>query len=283
MFSSTFETLLVLLAVFVTAAAAGPVAGLWHYEVVHNSSMAPTLRAGGVAVVVPEPVGSVRVGQVIAFRPPGVRYVRIHRVVRVHRVTALSQRGEGIWVTTKGDANKAADPGPVRLEGATAYEEHLFVPYLGYAAAVLDDRWARAALEAGLLALLMGGGVYLARGARDTEQVDGEPAAWAGWPRPRPRPQPQGAYLAGERATTASMVALNQIYGAARGPDPTVIDPRTTEPRTGVAGTTEPRTTEPGTTEPRTTEPRTTEPRTGGAGTGGAGTGGAGGQETAAL
>lgn len=69
--SSSLEAMLFLLATVVVVAAIGPVAGWWHYEVIESGSMTPALRVGGVAVLWPEPVSSVRAGQIIAVHPPG--------------------------------------------------------------------------------------------------------------------------------------------------------------------------------------------------------------------
>ena len=169
--NSGFEALLFLLAGMVVIAAVGPIAGCWRYEVVESGSMTPALRTGGIAVVRAEPLAAVRVGQVLAFHPPGMaNYVRIHRVV------SLTRRGDQIWVVTKGDANNVADPGPIRLEGATAYTERLFVPYVGYLGVWLYNPSTRQALEGLLLALMVGGGLYLIW----TKQDEAEPVPVAG-------------------------------------------------------------------------------------------------------
>src|SRR5579875_2074071 len=71
-----------LLAAVIITAAIGAGTGWWHFEVIESGSMTPALRVGGVAVVQPEPVGAVRVGQVIALHPPNQPgIVRVHRVI----------------------------------------------------------------------------------------------------------------------------------------------------------------------------------------------------------
>jgi signal peptidase I len=181
--SSSLEAILFLLATVVVAAAIGPVAGWWHYEVIESGSMTPALRVGGVAVLWPEAVSSVRAGQVIAFHPPGQgNYVRIHRVISV------TDHDGQVWVRTKGDANNAADPGPVLLDGKTAYAEHYFVPYLGYLGVWLYKQSTRVALEVVLFVLMVAGGLSLIWGKKDREEevdntVEKELVIPARWPR----------------------------------------------------------------------------------------------------
>jgi signal peptidase len=165
--SSSLEAILFLLATVVVVAAIGPVAGWWHYEVIESGSMTPTLRVGGVAVLWPGPVSSVRAGQIIAFHPPGeANYVRIHRVI------AVTDRDGQVWVRTKGDANNVADPGPMRLDGKTAYAEHYFVPYLGYLGVWLYKQSTRVALEVVLFTLMVAGGLFLIWGKKDHEEEE---------------------------------------------------------------------------------------------------------------
>jgi signal peptidase I len=167
----------------VVVAAIGPVAGWWHYEVIESGSMTPALRVGGIAVLWPEPVSSVRAGQIIAFHPPGEgNYVRIHRVV------AVTERDGQVWVRTKGDANNVADPGPVRLDGKTAYAEHYFVPYLGYLGVWLYKQSTRVALEVVLFTLMVAGGLFLIWSKKDPaeekdETIEKELVIPARWPR----------------------------------------------------------------------------------------------------
>src|ERR1700733_13632715 len=181
--SSSLEAILFLLATVVVVAAIGPVAGWWHYEVIESGSMTPALRVGGIAVLWPEPVSSVRAGQIIAVHPPGEgNYVRIHRVI------AVTDRDSQVWVRTKGDANNAADPGPVRLDGKTAYAEHYFVPYLGYLGVWLYKQSTRVALEVVLFTLMVAGGLFLIWGKKDPgeekeETVEKELVIPARWPR----------------------------------------------------------------------------------------------------
>ena len=239
--SSSLEAILFLLATVVVVAAIGPVAGWWHYEVIESGSMTPALRVGGVAVLWPEPVSSVRAGQIIAFHPPGEGdYVRIHRVI------AVTDRDGQVWARTKGDANNVADPGPVRLDGKTAYAEHYFVPYLGYLGVWLYKQSTRVALEVVLFTLMVAGGLFLIWGKKDLkeeeESVEKELVIPARWPRQkqgRALPEHRAAEhraaekLLAEKASAASAVsllALSHIYTASsKGGDvaPTADEPVT--------------------------------------------------------
>ena len=125
--SSSLEAMLFLLATVVVVAAIGPVAGWWHYEVIESGSMTPALRVGGVAVLWPEPVSSVRAGQIIAVHPPGAG-----NEVRIHRVIAVTDRDGQVWVRTKGDANNAPDPGLMQARRHDGLRRALFraIPWL---------------------------------------------------------------------------------------------------------------------------------------------------------
>jgi signal peptidase I len=200
------------LAAAVIFAAVGPLAGWWHYEVIESGSMTPALKVGGVAVVVPEPLKDVRAGQILAFHPPGMKdYVRIHRVISV------THRGDQVWIRTKGDANPAADPGPVRLASQTAYVERMFVPYVGYGGVWLYKHSTRTALEGVLFAIMVSGGLWLIWGNRD-EEDERRPvpvATPSTWPLHVPgRPRTAGAHAAAGQAATATLVALNNLYTA---------------------------------------------------------------------
>jgi signal peptidase len=191
----------------VLIAAVGPLAGWWHYEVVESGSMTPTLRTGGIAVIEAEPVSAVRVGQVIAFHPPGMgNYLRIHRVI------SLTQRHGQVWVTTKGDANNVADPGPIRLEGKTAYTERLFVPYVGYAGVWLYKHSTRVALEWALVALVVCGGLYLIWDQPEQEADELAPDA-----RTARGAMATTGTASGATATTASGATATTATGTASG------------------------------------------------------------------
>lgn len=166
--NGVFEGMLGLLALTMVLAALGPIAGWWHYEVVESGSMVPDLPVGSVAIVRPESLAAVQVGQILAFHPPHMKsYVRIHRVI------ALDRRNGQVWIRTKGDANNTADPGPVRLKGDLAYHEVFEVPFVGYGAVYLYRHSTRTGLEVALFLVVVAGGMYLIW-ARDDETPESD-------------------------------------------------------------------------------------------------------------
>lgn len=95
-------------------------------EAVRSDSMAPTLRAGDLAVLRSTDADSVAPGDIILFRDEGGARV-LHRVV--------GGSAEEGWIT-QGDANGGADPGSVPA-GAVVGELVLRLPFAGAALAKL--------------------------------------------------------------------------------------------------------------------------------------------------
>lgn len=117
-----------------------PRLGLYRPVTVLSSSMKPTFSPGDMIVDVPEPVGAVRVGQVISYRVPvGERWVESHRIVRI------LHGGAHPVVQTKGDANNGVDPWTAKLEGHTAWRQVAVIPKLGYLINALRGRTLRIA------------------------------------------------------------------------------------------------------------------------------------------
>jgi signal peptidase len=115
-----------------------------HFQTVLSNSMQPTTSAGDVAITQAVPVGSVRVGDVVAFMPPGNAQVVMHRVSSVR----------GAVITTKGDANPVEDPWHVTLTGPTAYRLIAVVPALGWLTELQRPVLLLAGLLVGLAILL---------------------------------------------------------------------------------------------------------------------------------
>lgn len=104
-----------------------PALGLYRTATVLSGSMRPTFSPGDVVLLAPEPLRSVRVGQVISYRVPvGEHQIETHRVVRV--ITG----GEHPTVQTRGDANNTNDPWTATLEGTTAWRQVGTIPMLGF-------------------------------------------------------------------------------------------------------------------------------------------------------
>jgi signal peptidase len=114
-----------------------PRLGLYRPLTVLSGSMRPTFDPGDLVIVRPEPVSSVRVGQVISYSVPvGEHQVETHRVIRVLR------GGAHPIVQTQGDANNWRDPWTAQLQGPTAWRLTTVIPYGGYAINALRGRTA---------------------------------------------------------------------------------------------------------------------------------------------
>jgi signal peptidase len=104
----------------------GSVAGWWRIETVLSGSMQPAIHPGDLELLRPEATDDITVGQVVAFHPP-------HEQITVtHRVVDVQHDNEGVWITTKGDANNAADPwGRIRVGGSRVWVVRHVVPRAG--------------------------------------------------------------------------------------------------------------------------------------------------------
>lgn len=98
-----------------------------------TGSMSPTYEPGSVVVVRPTPAEQLQIGDPITFQERSG-----DPTVVTHRIVSISFAGDGTReFTTRGDANGAADPEPVRevqVRGKVWYS----VPLVGYAATALD-------------------------------------------------------------------------------------------------------------------------------------------------
>ena len=129
--------------------ATGVLAGLWRLVTVDTGSMRPTLNPGDIAILASEPIASVKVGQVLAFHPPGEPNTTV-----IHRVISLELRDSGAVIQTQGDANNAADQWHALLGGQVAWHEIARVRGVGYVAAWVQLPALRLAILV-VIALLM--------------------------------------------------------------------------------------------------------------------------------
>lgn len=107
-----------------------PHLGLYRTLTVLSASMEPTFSPGDVIVVRPEPIESLRVGQIVSYRVPvGVHQVETHRVVKIVRGAGTDHP----VIQTKGDNNTVVDPWTAQLGGTTIYRLEAVVPNAGYA------------------------------------------------------------------------------------------------------------------------------------------------------
>jgi len=114
-----------------------PRLGAYRTATVLTASMRPTFAPGDIVVTEPEPVSSVRVGQVISYRVPvGEHQIETHRVVKI----VQGQGTSNPVIQTRGDANQANDPWTARLQGATAWRQVAVIPKLGYVVNALRGR-----------------------------------------------------------------------------------------------------------------------------------------------
>jgi signal peptidase I len=121
------RALLALALILFVAIALLPALGLYRPVTVLSGSMRPTFSPGDMVVLKPEPLSSVRVGQVISYQvPTGIHQVETHRVVKVTGPASEPT------VQTRGDANNANDPWTATLHGATAWQQVAVIPKLGY-------------------------------------------------------------------------------------------------------------------------------------------------------
>jgi signal peptidase I len=115
----------------VAVAATGMTLGAWRFTVIDTGSMRPTLNPGDIAILTSEPTTALRLGQIVAFHPPGEQHLTV-----MHRVVSIERGGGGgvLTIQTKGDANNAVDPWRARLVGSSVWHEDLKVPAAGYLA-----------------------------------------------------------------------------------------------------------------------------------------------------
>lgn len=114
-----------------------------HLSPVLSNSMQPAFSAGDLVVAQAVPVGSVGVGDVVIFTPPGRDQPVAHRIATLN---------DGV-ITTRGDANPVNDAWQVQLPGPTAERVVATVPYLGWSSQLQRPLLAMAALLVGAVLL----------------------------------------------------------------------------------------------------------------------------------
>jgi signal peptidase I len=119
--------------------------------IVTSGSMGNAMPVGSVAVTRLVDARAIAVGDVITFRLSGAR------VPTTHRVAQVLDRGDERVFRTKGDANPALDPDPVRVRDRVNRVEHV-VPLAGWVAG-----YARTPVGAILLLLVPAAGLFVDR------------------------------------------------------------------------------------------------------------------------
>jgi len=126
-------------------------------EPVLSGSMRPVARPGDLVVAEKTRTTSLRVGDVVAFYPPGATGSPV-----MHRIVSLTRAGGTTTITTKGDANTRLDAwGQIRLASASTYRMVGTVPKLGFVSVWFNRSTVRTGrglllILAGLLVLAMG-------------------------------------------------------------------------------------------------------------------------------
>jgi len=104
-----------------------------------SGSMEPNIHKGALVVVTRAPAASIRVGDVITFQPPA------RSSFVTHRVFSLDPGSSRPTVTTKGDANSAADAWSLALP-ESVWRFQFSVPFLGYFLVLAQSGFGRVAL-----------------------------------------------------------------------------------------------------------------------------------------
>jgi signal peptidase I len=125
------------LALILTAAILLGMAAGYRPLVEHSSSMRPAIRAGDLLITHAKPASSIRAGEIVSFKDPGLAGKLV-----THRVTAVHPAGARVDFITKGDANATPENWSV-ARGAPIGTLVLRVPAIGRALAWTAAPFAR--------------------------------------------------------------------------------------------------------------------------------------------
>jgi signal peptidase len=114
----------------------GPMLGLYRTVTVLSGSMRPTFSPGDMIVVSPEPMRSLKVGDVITFMIPTAGHP-----VETHRVVSITGPVDEPIVQTRGDANNTIDPWHAELHGAQVWRYRFRLPGFAYPLLALRSPW----------------------------------------------------------------------------------------------------------------------------------------------
>ena len=145
----------------------------WERYVLVSGSMTGTYDRGSLVFDEMVPTKSLKVGDVITYKPPpgsGPDDLVTHRIAKISKDP---KSGERVY-RTKGDANQVVDPWTFMLQDDQQARVKLGVPYVGYALAALADRTIRMliiGIPAGLIALFVMAGLWRDAG-REAEALE---------------------------------------------------------------------------------------------------------------
>lgn len=134
----------------------------WERYVIVSGSMTGTYDRGSLVFDEVVPVKSLKVGDVITYKPPrgaGPTGLVTHRISSIGKDP---KNGAPVF-RTKGDANKVADPWTFVLPDKRQARVVTGIPHVGFALAALAQRQFRMLLvgvPAALIALIVLGGVW---------------------------------------------------------------------------------------------------------------------------
>lgn len=126
-----------------------------------TGSMQPAFDPGDVVIVKPTDAENLQIGDVITFQAESG-----NPELTTHRITGVVLTGEGRQYVTRGDANGADDPMPIKPEQVRG-EVWYSVPYVGHAAVWFAGDTVRRVVELAAIALILYGGYLLTGGALD--------------------------------------------------------------------------------------------------------------------
>lgn len=130
--------------VFLAACVAAPLLHIG-YSPVLTGSMRPAFGPGDLLITAPKAVADLKPGQVAVFTPPG------ETTPYAHRITAVAGTPEHPVLTTKGDANPAADKWRAKLDQAEVPVVVATVPHVGNALL-----WAQNPVQRAIFTALFG-------------------------------------------------------------------------------------------------------------------------------
>lgn len=135
------------------------------FYVITGGSMEDTIPKGALAIERCVPAAELQVGDIITFQPPGSPDNVTHRIIAIDN----DGRGNRVY-TTKGDANKEADPWHFTLDRPEQAKYVASVPWVGYCLAFFAVRTVRTVLLAGFgVVLIISLFVWFRRASRDLE------------------------------------------------------------------------------------------------------------------
>ena len=103
--------------------------GWLHVTPILSGSMRGTVNPGDALLTERVPASSLHVGDVVVAKVPAA--VSNGAGQRAHRIVSLKREGLSVVVQTKGDANAAADPTSLTLQG-DQYVMRARLPYVGW-------------------------------------------------------------------------------------------------------------------------------------------------------